>query len=171
VPGVIAIAMLNAVGLCLAGLGTLGALLAAWQLAGWALLGGPPGVAEVWRHSGLAGDLLVRFFDALPAVLTGAIVFHVFVACLGVGLYRRRRWAWPAGLGLAALWAATAVLSWRLIARALDDLARGFPDRALFAYAAERLATGVAAVSIGLGVVLAWLLLQPAVRVEFRTGS
>jgi hypothetical protein len=163
--------MLTAVGVCFAGVGTLGALLGSWQLLGWMAAGGVPVVAEVWRHSGLTGDLFVAFFAWLPAVLALGVLYHLFVATLGVGLVWRRGWARRGGLGLAALWISAAVIVWLVVRTALEDLARGFPERAGFAHSAEVLAGEVSLLSIAIGVGLATLLLQPAVRAQFRSGS
>jgi hypothetical protein len=170
-PLALAATMLSAVGMCLAGLGMLGVALASWQLFGWLLTGGLPAVADVWRHSGLTGELMVAFFAWLPLVLGAAVLFHGFVAWLGLGLLWRRPWARRGGLWFAGLWAATAAGAWFLVHAALEDLVRGYPDRAGFARVAESLAGQVTVVNIGLGAGLAWLLLQPAVRAQFRSGS
>ena len=170
-PTALAITMLSAVGVGLAGVGSLGACLATWQLLGWLLSGGWPTVADVWRHSGLTGELFVAFFAWLPLVLGVAIVFHLIVASLGVGLLWRRPWARRGGLAFALLWIGIAALAWYVAHVALDDLASGYPDRAGFAHAAQLLATQVALLSIAVGAGLAWLLAQPAVRAQFRTGS
>jgi hypothetical protein len=167
----LAATMLTAVGACLAGVGTLGALLGCWQLLGWLLTGGAPILADVWRHSGLTGDLFVAFFAWLPAILALGIVFHLLVAWLGIGLVRRRAWARRGGLLLAAVWVAGAAIVWLVVRRALEDLAAGYPDRAGFAHAAEFLAGEVAVLGAALGAGFALLLLQPAVRAQFRTGS
>jgi hypothetical protein len=167
----LAVTMLTAVGLCLACLGMLGVVLACWQLLGWALTGGLPPVADVWRHSGLTGDLIVALFAWLPLVLGAAILFHAFVAWLGLGLLWRRPWARRGGLMFAGLWAATAAGAWFGVHVALEDLARGYPERAAFARVAESLAGQVTLVNIALSAALAWLLVQPAVRVQFRPGS
>ena len=169
--GALSTSMVSAVGLSLATAGTLGAVLGSWQLLGWALGGGVPVVAEVWRHSGLTGDLFVAFFAWLPFVLAGGVLFHALVALVGLGLVRRRVWAWRGALGLAALWIVLAALAWLTTRTALEDLARGFPERAAFAHAAEFRATQVALLSIGIGIGLALLLAQPAVRADFRSGS
>ena len=163
--------MVSAVGLCLAVGGVLGAVLGAWQLLGWILGGGVPVVAEVWRHSGLTGEFFVAFFASLPFVLGAGIIFHVLLAWLGLGLMLRRPWARPGALGFAAFWIALAALAWLATHAALLDLAHGFPERAAFAQGAEMLATEAALLSIGIGVGLALLLLQPSVRAEFRSGS
>jgi hypothetical protein len=170
-PFALAAAMLTAIGLSLAGLGLVGATLAAWQLAGWLLGGGLPPVAGVWRHSGLTGELFVAFFAWLPELLAGAVLFHAFVAWLGLGLLWRRPWARRGGLWFACAWAATAALSWLVVRAALGDLARGYPDRAGFAAMAGILAGQVALLNVALGAALAWLLLQPAVRAQFRSGT
>ena len=162
--------MLTAVGVCFAGVGLLGALLGSWQLLGWMLSGGVPVVAEVWRHSGLTGDLFVAFFAWLPAVLALGVLYHAVVAALGIGLVARRGWARRGSLGLAALWVAAAVIAWLVVRTALEDLARGDPDRAVFAHSAEALASEVSLLSIVIGIGLAVLLLQPAVRAQFRSG-
>jgi len=167
----LAVTMLTSVGLCLACLGMLGVMLACWQLLGWAVTGGLPSVADIWRHSGLTGDLMVALFAWLPLVLAAAMLFHAFVAWLGLGLLWRRPWARRAGLVFAGLWAVTAAGVWVGVRVALEDLARGYPERAGFARTAESLAGQVGFVNIALGVALVWLLVQPAVRVQFRSGS
>ena len=169
--GALATTMLSTVGLSLAAGGALGAVLGGWQLLGWALGGGVPVVAEVWRHSGLTGDFFVAFFARLPLVLGAGTLFHALLAWLGVGLALRRSWARPGALALAALMIVLAALAWLTARVVLEDLARGFPERAPFAREAEFLATVVALLSIGIGVGLALLLAQPAVRAEFRSGS
>ena len=163
--------MLSTVGVSLAAGGALGTLLGGWQLLGWALGGGVPVVAEVWRHCGLTGDFFVAFFARLPLVLGAGTLFHALVAWLGVGLVLRRSWARPGALALAALMVLLAALAWVTARTVLEDLARGFPERAPFAREAEFLATVVALLSIGIGIGLALLLAQPAVRAEFRSGS
>ena len=169
--GALATTMLSTVGLSLAAGGALGAVLGAWQLLGWGLGGGVPVVAEVWRHSGLTGDFFVAFFAWLPIVLGAGVLFHALVAWLGLGLVLRRPWARPAALGLAALLIGLPALAWVTARAALEDLARGFPERAAFAHEAEFLATAVALLSIAIGMALALLLVQPAVRAEFSSGS
>jgi len=167
----LAMTMLTAVGLCLAALGTLGVVLACWQLLGWALTGALPVIADTWRHAGLTGELMVAFFAWLPLVLAVAIAFHACVAWLGVGLLWRRPWARRAGLVFAAVCAVTAGGTWIGVHAALEDLARGYPERAGFARVAEALAAQVGLASIALSAALAWLLVQPAVRAQFRPGS
>lgn len=163
--------MLTAVGASLTAVGALGALLGSWQLVGWMLSGGVPVVAEVWRHSGLTGELFVAFFAWLPAILALGVLYHALVAGLGVGLLRRRGWARRGALALAGLWVFAAIGAWLTVTTALEDLARGDPERAAFARAAEFLAGEVSLLSMLIGVGLATLLLQRAVRAQFRTGS
>ncbi|HXQ63763.1 MAG TPA: hypothetical protein VN787_02815 [Steroidobacteraceae bacterium] len=170
-PLALAVTMLNAVGLCLAGLGVLGVVLAFWQLLGWAVAGAIPTVADIWRHSGLAGELMVALFTWLPLVLGAAILFHAFIAWLGLGLLWRRPWARRGGVVFAGLWAVTAAGVWFGVRVALEDLARGYPERAGFARVAETLAGQVGIANVALGAALAWLLVQPAVRVQFTPGS
>ena len=162
--------MLTAVALSLAGLGALGAGLSCWQF--FVMMEGVrPVVADVWRHSGLAGELLVRFFDALPSVLAGATVYHLLIAVLGIGLARRRAWARDGGMGLGLFWVASAAVAWAVARYALEDLARADPGRAGFARVAESLAAQVALVNVGVGAALLLLLIQPAVSAQFRSGS
>jgi len=162
--------MLTGVAFGLASLGALGACLAAWQLIGWLTLGALPPVADAWRHAGVTGALIVAFFDWLPLVLGAAIAFHALVAWLGVGLYWRRAWARRGALVFAACWAGVAVAAWGVVRYALEDLARGYPDRAAFARAAQVLASQLVLVNIGLAAGLLLLLIQPAVRAQFRSG-
>lgn len=169
-PFALAVAMLTAVALSLAALGTLGAVLAAWQLLGWVAAGSVPLVADSWRDAGLAGELMVAFFGWLPAVLGAAIVFHTLVAWLGVGLLWRRPWARRAALGFAFVWAAVATLAFGVARYALEDLARGYPQHAHFAQVAESLAVEVALVNVALAAALVLLLIQPAVRAQFSAG-
>ena len=169
-PYALAVTMLTAVGMSLATLGTLGAGLAAWQLLGWAVAGSSPQVADAWRDAGLTGELIVGFFGWLPLVLGAAIVFHTFVAWLGVGLLWRRPGARRTALAFACGWAGLAVLGWLAARLALADLARGYPERAGFAQAATALATEVTLLNVGLAVLLVLLLVQPAVRAQFSAG-
>jgi hypothetical protein len=169
-PPALAVTMLTGVALGLAGLGALGACLAAWQLLGWLALGALPPVADTWRHAGVTGALIVAFFDWLPLVLGAAIAFHTLVAWLGVGLYWRRAWARRGTLLFAGCWAAVAALAWAVVRYALEDLARGYPDRAAFARAAEALADQLALVNVALAAGLLLLLIQPAVRAQFSAG-
>ncbi len=169
--GTLATTMLSTAGLCLAVGGMLGAALGSWQLIGWALGGEVPVVAEVWRHSGLTGELFVYFFAWLPFVLGAGVALHALVAWLGLGLLLRWSWARPGALALAAFWVIFAALAWLVARAALEDLARGFPERAQFAHEAEFLATVVALLSIAIGLGLALLLVQPDVRARFSAGS
>ena len=169
-PALLAIPMLTAVALSLVGLGALGACLAAWQLAGFALFGSAPVVADVWRHAGLVGELLVSVFAWLPALLAAAVVLQALVAWLGLGLLWRRPWARHGTLGLAMLWVTLTAGAWAVAHYALADLARGYPEQAAFARAASAFAGQVAFVNIGLAVALAVFLVQPAVRVQFSAG-
>jgi hypothetical protein len=142
--GALATTMVNAVGLALGFLGVVGAVLAGWQVVGFTIAGGVPAVAEIWRHSGLTGDIIVTFFAWLPQLLAAAILWHLVVAALGAGLIGRRRWAWSGGLAFAVLWTACTAGAWLLSVVALEDLARGYPERASFAHAVEPLAAWVA---------------------------
>lgn len=166
----LALTLVTTVGLALAMLGTVGACLAGWQLAGWLLLGNVPQLDESWRHAGLAGQLFVALFDWLPLVLVLAIAFHAYVAWLGVGLVWRRAGARRATLAFACGWAALAALVWLAVRLALEDLARGYPERAAFARGAQTLATGVMLLNVSLAVLLVLLLVQPAVRAQFSAG-
>jgi hypothetical protein len=170
VPPALAVTMLTAVALSLAMLGTIGAGLASWQLLGWAVAGSLPVVADAWRDAGLTGELMVALFDWLPLVLGAAIVFHSAVAWLGVGLLWRRPWARRAALGFAIAWGAVAALAFAAARFALEDLARGYPERAHFAHVAQGLAAEVALVNLGLAAMLVLLLIQPAVRAQFSAG-
>ena len=169
-PYALAVTMLTAVARSLAALGTLGAGLAAWQLLGWLTAGSAPLVADAWRDAGLTGELMVGFFGWLPLVLGAAIVFHTVVAWLGIGLFWRRPWARRATLAFSFGWAGVAALTFAVARYALEDLARGYPDRAHFARVAESLAAEVALVNVGLAAALVLLLIQPAVRAQFRSG-
>ena len=169
--GALATTMVNAVGLALGILGVVGAALAGWQLLGWTVAGSMPVVADVWRHSGLTGDIIVAFFAWMPQLLAAAILWHLIVAWLGVSLVWRRPWAWSGGLAFAFLWAATAAGAWALAIVALEDLARGYPERAIFARAAELLAGSVALGNIAIGAALALLLLQRPVRAQFTADT
>ncbi len=166
----LAVTMLTAVALSLATLGLLGAGLAAWQLLGWLTFGSVPMVADAWREAGLTGELMVGFFRWLPLVLGAAVVFHGVVAWLGLGLLWRRPWARRATLGFAFAWAAVAALAFGVVRFALEDLARGYPERAHFAHVAESLALEVTLVNVALAAALVLLLIQPAVRVQFSAG-
>jgi hypothetical protein len=170
-PAALAVTLLTAVGLCLAGLGTLGVLLAGWQLLAWVVISSLPPVADVWRHAGLTGELIVAFFAWLPLILLVAIAFHGAVAWLGLGLLWRRSWARRPAIVFSALWIAVAAAAWLVVRYALDDLARGYPDHASFALAAQALATQVTILNVGLATALILLLIQPAVRAQFSAGS
>jgi hypothetical protein len=169
-PLALAVTMLTAVALSLAALGMLGAGLAAWQLLAWVAFGRAPLVADAWRDAGLTGELMVGFFAWMPLVLGAAIVFHSIVAWLGVGLLWRRPWARRATLGFAAVWAGLAALACGVARYALEDLARGYPERAQFARVAASLALEVALVNVALAAALVLLLIQPAVRAQFSAG-
>jgi hypothetical protein len=171
VPPALALTMLTAVAASLAALGTIGASLAAWQHAALAASGAGPVVAASWRDAGLTGELMVAAFAHLPLVLGAAIVFHSLVAWLGVGLLWRRPWARRATLFFACAWAGVAAASWGLTHYVLADLARGYPERAHFASVAGALAAQVALVNLALAAALVLLLIQPAVRAQFRSGS
>jgi len=167
----VALTMLNAVGVSLAGLGLLGAGLATWQFAGWVLSGTWPAAAAIWNESGLTGRLFVAFIAWLPQLLVAGALLHLAVAAIGAGLLWRRAWAWRAALVLAVGWIALAALGWFTARAALDDLATGYPTRAAFARAAELVASGVTLFGIALGAGLVILLIHPAVRDEFSAGS
>src|ERR1700681_3463633 len=94
----LALPMVSAVGLTLLGLGSVGAAFAAMQLSAWLYFGAMPVLAPVWLQAGLAGQVYAWFFASLPALLAGGLLFHVFVAYLGLALYRRRPWARPGRL-------------------------------------------------------------------------
>jgi hypothetical protein len=164
----LALPMVSAVGLTLLGLGSVGAAFAAMQLSAWLYFGTLPVLAPVWLQTGLAGEVYAGFFAALPALLAGGLLFHAFVAFLGLGLYRRRPWARPAGLALAAVWALSAVACWAFAQHVLEDLARQSVALASFATGARWLATQVALLSLAVAVALLVLLMQPAVRRAFR---
>ncbi len=166
-PFVIAVTMLTAVALSLTAFGTLGACLAGWQLGLWALFGGVPFVADVWRHTGLAGSLLVDAFEHLPRLLAIAVGLHTAVAWLGLGLLLRRRWAWTAAIAFGALWMLAAVGGGLFVRYLLNDLAAGYPEHAGFAAAAMTLAVEVACLNALLGAALIVLIVQPSVRVQF----
>lgn len=158
--------MVTAVGLSLCVLGAIGATLASWQLFAWFVTGGPV-VANVWTHSGLTGDLFVAFFRWLPLWLLLAVAFHAFVAWLGFGLFWRRVWARRAAIGFAFAWGALALLGWAVAWYALDDLQRGYADRAAFALAVKGLAMQVALINVGIAAGLVLLMIQPSVRRGF----
>ena len=169
-PAALAVTMLSAVALSLTVLGALGAGLAAWQLLGWAVVGGLPVIADAWRGAGVAGTLLVAFFDYLPVVLGIAMIGQSIVAWLGLGLLWRRPWARRATIGFAFVWTALAVLLFGIVRYALEDLARGYPERSAFAHAAESLSTEITLVNVALAAALVLLLIQPAVRAQFSAG-
>jgi len=171
VPYALAVTMLTAVAASLAALGTLGAGLAAWQLAVTLAAGGAPLVADAWRDAGLTGQLLAGFIGWLPLVLGAAIGFHALVAWLGVGLLWRRPWARRAALVFSFAWGGLAALGGGVVRYALADLARGYPQHAHFAAVASALAAEVALINIALAAALALLLIQPAVRAQFSAGS
>lgn len=159
--------MVTAVGGCLAGLGILGATFATWQLLAWALWRGAPVLSDVWSHYGLTGGLFAVLFDWLPVWLLLAIAFHAFVARLGFGLFRRERWARRGAIGFAWAWAALAALGWAAVWYALDDLQRGYPDRAQFAGVAKLVLMQVSLLNLGLSAALVLLMIQPSVRARF----
>jgi hypothetical protein len=170
VPFALAVTMLTAVALSLTTLGMLGAGLAAWQLLAWLVAGSVPLVADAWRNAGLTGELMVGFIGWLPAVLGAAVIFHLIVAWLGVGLLWRRPWARRATVVFAFLWAGVAALSGAVARYALADLARGYPEHAHFAAVAGSLALELALVNVALAAALVLLLIQPAVRLQFSAG-
>ena len=170
-PYALAVTMVSAVALSLIGVGLLGAGIAVWQLLGWLFAGQVPLLAASWRNSGLTGEFLAMFFAWLPALLALAIAFHCFVAWLGTGLLWRRGWARRTALGFAMAWAALAALGCAVARYALEDLARGYPERASFARVAESLVLEVTLVNIVFAAALALLLIQPAVRAQFSAGS
>jgi hypothetical protein len=165
----LALPMVSAVGLTLLGLGSVGAAFAAMQLSAWLYFGATPVLAPVWLQTGLAGRVYAWFFAALPALLAGGFLFHLFVASLGLGLYRRRPWARRAGLALAVLWAVSAIAGWAFAQHVLEDLARQSAALASFATGARWLAAQVALLSLAVAVALLVLLMQPAVRRAFRS--
>jgi hypothetical protein len=169
-PVALAVTIVSAVGLSRAGLGSLGVLLAGWQLLWWVVLGSLPPVADVWRHSGVTGELIVALFAWLPLILLLGIFFHGVAAWLGLGLLWRRSWARRGAIAFAALWIAIAAVAWLVVRYALEDLARGYPDRAGFALAAQALATQVTVLNVGLAAAMVLLLIQPAVRAQFSVG-
>lgn len=169
-PPVVSLApsMVSAVGACLAVLGFLGVAFATWQLLAWALWRGAPVLSEVWSHYGLTGGLFATFFDWLPLWLLLAIAFHAVVAKLGLGLYWRRSWARRGAIRFAWAWAALAVLGWAAVWYALDDLQRGYPDRAAFAGVAKMVLMQVSLLNLGLSATLILLMIQPSVRAQFE---
>lgn len=167
-PGVgLASTMLSAVGLCLCVLGTLGATFATWQLFAWGVLRSTPVLAEAWLHAGLTGELFVALFEGLPLWLALGVAFHTFVAWVGYGLWWRRPSARRAAIGFAFGWAALALAGYAGVWYALDDLQRGFPERAAFAAAVKVLALQVSLINVGLSAGLLLLLNQPGVRAQF----
>lgn len=166
-PFALAVTMVTAVGLSLLLLGSLGALLAAWQLGVWFVAGSIPAVADIWRHSGVAGDYLVWIFLRMPALLLAAVVLQAAVAALGWGLVRRWRGARGVTIIATALGLALAIVLRVLLHDALVALARGYADRASFAMAVDALATQVLLVMFAVAAALVLLLIQPAVRVQF----
>lgn len=159
--------MVTAVGACLAVLGFLGAVLGTWQLLAWALWRGAPVLSEVWSNYGLTGGLFAAFFDWLPLWLLLGIAFHAYVGKLGMGLFWRRAWARASAIRFAWTWAALAVLGWAALWYALDDLQRGYPDRAAFAGVAKLLLMQVSLLNLGVSAVLILLMIQPSVRAQF----
>ncbi len=170
-PFALAVTMVTAVALSLIILGTLGAVLAAWQLCAWLAAGGVPAVAEIWRHSGVTGDLMVSMFEYLPGVLMAAILLQGAATWVGLGLLWRRPGARRAAIALAALGGSAAIAARALTHYALLDLARGFPDRAAFALAADWLALQATLVALAVAAAMILLLVQPAVRRQFSSGS
>jgi hypothetical protein len=165
--GALAPAMVTAVGFCLGALGLIGATLAGWQLLAYLLTGGPV-VATIWQQYGLTGELFGAFFRWLPLWLALAVAFHAFVAWLGFGLFWRRPWARRRAIVFAFVWGAIALLGWAGLWFALDDLQRGYPDRAAFAAAVKPLTAQVALLNVGLSAVLILLMIQPTVRTQFE---
>jgi hypothetical protein len=169
-PFALAVTMVTAVGLSLLVLGSLGALLAIWQLVAWQVAGTAPTVAEVWHHSGRAGHYLVLIFARLPMVLLGAIALQAGVAALGWGLLRRRPGARRAAIGATALGLAAAVVLRLLVHGAMLELAHDDARRAAFALAVDALATQVLLVMVAVAAALVLLMIQPAVRAQFSAG-
>jgi len=167
----VALTMLNAVGVSFAAMGLLGATLAAWQFAGWEMSGAWPVAAEVWRDSGLTGRLFVAFFAWLPQLLGTAVIAHLAIAAVGAGLLWRRPWAWRGAVAVGLAWIGFATAGWFVVRTALDDLATGYPTRAAFARAAEVTAGQATLFGVALGAALVLLLIHPAVRAEFSAGS
>lgn len=159
--------IVSAVGACLAVLGILGATFATWQLLAWALWRGAPVLSDVWSHYGLTGGLFAAFFNWLPLWLLLGVAFHAFVARLGYALFRRERWARRGAITFAWGWAALAVLGWAAVWYALDDLQRGYPDRAAFAGVAKVVLMQVTLLNLGLSAALILLMIQPSVRAQF----
>lgn len=159
--------MVTAVGLCLGALGLIGATLAGWQLLAYLLTGGPV-VAGVWRQYGLTGALFGAFFRWLPLWLALGVAFHALVGWLGFGLFWRRPWARRRAIGFAFAWGAIALLAWAGLWVALDDLQRGYADRAAFAVAVKSLTAQIALLNVGLSAALILLMIQPSVRAQFE---
>jgi hypothetical protein len=164
--GALAPTMVTAVGFCLGALGLLGATLAGWQLLAYLLTGGPV-VASVWQQYGLTGKLFGTLFRWLPLWLVLAVAFHAFVGWLGFGLFWRRPWARGRTIAFAFAWGALALLGWAGLWFVLDDLQRGYPDRAAFAVAVKSLTAQVALLNVGVASALVLLLIQPSVRAQF----
>jgi hypothetical protein len=165
--GALAPTMVTAVGFCLGALGLIGATLASWQLLAYFVTGGPV-VASVWERYGLTGALFGTFFRWLPLWLALGVAFHAFVGWLGFGLFWRRPWARRRTIGFAFAWGAIALLGWAGLWIALDDLQRGYADRAAFAVAVKTLTAQVALLNVGLAAALILLMIQPSVRAQFE---
>jgi hypothetical protein len=162
----LSITMVTAVGVSLCALGAIGATLAGWQLIAWLLTGGPV-VATVWQDSGLTGELFVAFFRWLPLWLLLGLAFHAYMSWLGFGLFWRRPVARRRGIVFAFGWAMLALLGWAGAWFALDDLQRGYADRAVFAAGVKPLVAQVALLNVGIAAALVLLLIQPSVRAQF----
>ena len=165
--GALAPTMVTAVGFCLGALGAIGATLASWQLLAYLLTGGPV-IAGVWRQYGLTGALFGAFFRWLPLWLVLGAAFHACLGWLGFGLFSRRPAARRRTIAFAFAWGALALLGWAGFWYALDDLQRGYPDRAAFASAVKALTAQIALLNVGLAAALILLLIQPSVRAQFE---
>lgn len=159
--------MVTALGFSLGALGLIGATLASWQLLAYLVTGGPV-VASVWQQYGLTGALFGTFFRWLPLWLGLGVAFHLYVGWLGFGLFWRRPWARRRAIGFAFAWGALALLGWAGLWVALDDLERGYADRAEFAAAVKLLTAQVALLNVGLSAALVLLMIQPSVRAQFE---
>jgi hypothetical protein len=165
--GALAPTMVTAIGFCLGALGLIGATLAGWQLVAYLVTGGPV-VASIWHEYGLTGELFGAFFRWLPLWLALGGAFHAFVAWLGFGLFWRRPWARRRAIAFAFVWGAIALLGWAGLWIALDDLQRGYEDRAAFAAAVKVMTAQIALLNVGLSAALILLMIQPSVRAQFE---
>jgi hypothetical protein len=166
-PGMTVI-MVNAVGTCLAALGAVGALLAAWQLGVWWFSGAFPVPAPVWAHTGVAGRYLLDFFRALPLVLLLAFILQLFICVLGLALFWRRSWARRTAIAFAFAWAGLGGVLWGLMRFALNDLEHGYPEHAAFAQGLRYYTTQITLLNVAVSAGLVLLMIQPSVRAQFR---